>query len=161
MVTSMGPVPPPGSPLDPSRTRSTQDGTSQASPVTAGIVLLLQHRYRLLKAGAGDAASLPPVKLVEECLRTVRVRPGEVGPRTIVVDTEDAVAKLIDNVTNSGASFVRLDAVDALATLDEKLGQPGVNQLQDLELDLFQAEPDDQPAVLEQSNIQPGSRPDR
>ncbi len=162
IVTSMGPVPPAGSSLDPARTRSTQDGTSQASPVTAGIVMLMQHHFRELKASEGNDPGLPSVDLIEESLRTIRIRPGEVGPQTIVVDTEDAIAQAMDNVVSSGASFIRLDAVDALATLGEKLGQPGgTDQLQNLELELLQAEPEDHPAILERANIQPRGEPDQ
>ena len=87
---------------------SVQHGTSQASPVTAGVILLLQEYYqRVAKSLAPKypatfkAPFLPPVSLLVQCLREggVVIKDG---------DDED------DNVTNTGLSFIRLDALLAL-----------------------------------------------
>lgn len=87
---------------------SIQHGTSQASPVTSGVILLLQEYYqRVAKSLATKypatfkAPFLPSVSLLTQCLREggVVIKDG---------DDED------DNVTNTGLSFIRLDALLAL-----------------------------------------------
>ncbi|MGF7216570.1 subtilisin family serine protease [Spirosoma lacussanchae] len=87
---------------------SIQHGTSQASPVTAGVVLLLQEYYqRVAKTLAArypatfKAPFLPSVPLLVQCLREggVAIKDG---------DDED------DNVVNTGLTYIRLDALLAL-----------------------------------------------
>lgn len=142
IVTSAGPVPPNGSTEDPSRTRTTQDGTSQATPVVAGIVLLLQHHYRNLMEQMGEELSLPPVDLVERCLRD-----GGVG----ITDLEDEIGTKMDNVTSCGAQdLIRVDAVSALTYLSEQLQ----NDLQNLQFEMLRANNAElQEQVLERSTI--------
>jgi subtilisin family serine protease len=74
---------------------SIQHGTSQAAPVTAGIILLLQEFYQR------HAGELPTVDQLTSWLRRggVSIRDG---------DDED------DNVQHTNLTFLRLDAVRAL-----------------------------------------------
>lgn len=124
IVTSAGPVPPSGSGQDPATTRSTQDGTSQASPVVAGVVLLLQQRWRDMTG----LDSLPPVELVERCLRD-----GGVA----ISDIEDSIASQMDNVLSSGAiNLKRVDAVSALTFLTDQLSSERQN-LRNRQFELF------------------------
>lgn len=90
----------PGAPVTSSgilddRGESIQHGTSQASPVTAGVILLLQQ-FCLRERG-----KLPTVDEVEEFLRRGAVKVRD--------DAGDA-----DNVTNTDETFLRIDAVGAL-----------------------------------------------
>lgn len=70
-------------------------GTSQASPVVSGVILLMQEYYRHVRG------ALPSVDQVESWLRT-----GAVSAQ----DGDDEN----DNVTNTGATFLRVDALGAL-----------------------------------------------
>lgn len=74
---------------------SIQHGTSQAAPVVAGVILLMQEFYQR------QTGVLPEVDSLEQWLRQggVPINDG---------DDED------DNVTNTGKSFVRLDALGSL-----------------------------------------------
>jgi subtilisin family serine protease len=84
---------------------SEQSGTSQAAPVTAGIILLLQE-YWLRACGR-----LPTVNQLLKCLRSggVTIADG---------DNED------DNVRHTGLEFIRLDAMTALeAAQKEQAGK--------------------------------------
>lgn len=74
---------------------SIQHGTSQATPVTVGVILLLQEFYKR------STGKLPTVKQVNSWLRRggVRIRDG---------DDED------DNVDHTNLTFLRIDAVRAL-----------------------------------------------
>lgn len=87
---------------------SVQHGTSQASPVTAGVILLLQEYYQRVAKSLSHkypftfrAPFLPSVSLLVQCLREGGV---------VIVDGDDEN----DNVTNTGLKFVRLDALLAL-----------------------------------------------
>jgi subtilisin family serine protease len=82
---------------------SVQDGTSQAAPTIAGVILLLQQFYRR------TTGALPPVDLLSDCLRS--------SGKWLV----DADVPSVDNVRNSGRTFPRVDAFQALATLHKKL----------------------------------------
>lgn len=86
---------------------STQHGTSQATPVTAGIILLLQEYYRR------HTGELPTVDQLTGWLRRggplIRDLPG---PH--------------DNVQHTGLSFRRLDAVGALSAAHRELVRMGV-----------------------------------
>ncbi|MBE7462724.1 MAG: S8 family serine peptidase [Planctomycetes bacterium] len=77
---------------------STQDGTSQATPVTAGVVLLMQQLY-LRQNG-----TLPSVDQIEGWLRSGGV---------VINDGDDED----DNVTNTGLNFIRVDVVSALSAI--------------------------------------------
>lgn len=135
-VTAAGPlVRKPSGVADTAKSRTTlttQDGTSQASPVVSGLVLLIQERYRMLTKGLGGAASvspLPPVELVEDCLRKGGVE---------FVDEEEPDApeeEKEDNVKASGKTFHRINAVGALTYLDQRLKADHVH----LAAQLFQA----------------------
>lgn len=81
---------------------SVQDGTSQASPTVAGIVLLLQE-YFLRHRGA-----LPAVATLQEILRS---------SSTWLVDAETAE----DNVTNTNRRFPRVNALQSLSALHSAL----------------------------------------
>jgi len=82
---------------------STMHGTSQATPVVAGVILLLQQYY---KQATG---SLPTVDQLESWMRASAVT---------LVDGDDED----DNVTNTGLSFPR---IDALAALNAAAGEVG------------------------------------
>jgi hypothetical protein len=107
-VTSAGPEV--GS--DPRRTRTTQDGTSQAAPTISGLILLGQQRWRE-RMGAVDSSfdkkALPSVDALESALRS-----GGVA----FSDVEDAVAANMDNVTSCGDAFVYADAIGFLNQID-------------------------------------------
>jgi subtilisin family serine protease len=81
---------------------SVQHGTSQATPVTAGVILLLQEYYLKL------TDSLPSVEWIETCLRAGGVK---------INDGDDEQ----DNVQNTGLDFVRIDVVGALENVTSRL----------------------------------------
>jgi subtilisin family serine protease len=81
---------------------SVQHGTSQATPVTAGVVLLLQEYYMRL------TGLLPSVDELEMYLRDGGV---------VINDGDDEQ----DNVTNTGLNFVRIDVVGALENIVRRL----------------------------------------
>ena len=77
---------------------SIQDGTSQAAPTVAGVLLLLQQHYKRL------TGELPPVPFLQEALRSTS--------KWIVDGEED------DNVVNTGQTFPRVNAFESLVALD-------------------------------------------
>jgi subtilisin family serine protease len=77
---------------------SVQDGTSQAAPTVAGVILLLQQHYKRL------TGELPPVPFLQEVLRSTS--------KWIVDGEED------DNVINTGQSFPRISAFESMVALD-------------------------------------------
>lgn len=81
---------------------SIQDGTSQAAPTVAGVVLLMQQHH-LRQTG-----ELPPIELLQDVLRStsVWIQDG---------DDED------DNVENSGRKYPRVDAFESLVALDRRI----------------------------------------
>lgn len=83
---------------------SVQDGTSQAAPTVAGVVLLMQQHYKRL------TGELPPISLMQDVLRSTS--------KWIVDGEED------DNVVNTGKSFPRVNAFESMVALDRaiKLG---------------------------------------
>ena len=84
---------------------SVQDGTSQAAPTVAGVILLLQQ-FHLRATGR-----LPAIDLLSDCLRS-----GAVW----LVDVEDSNSS-VDNVRNSGRRFPRVDAFRALASMHKRI----------------------------------------
>ncbi len=74
---------------------STLHGTSQSAPVAAGVLLLMQQRYLNL------TGQLPTVDQLETWLR---------GSAVNIVDGDDEN----DNVTNTGKTFLRSDALAAV-----------------------------------------------
>jgi subtilisin family serine protease len=87
---------------------SIQHGTSQATPVTAGVLLLMQEYYARLRK---LSTSLPPpvrrrplVPPVETLVKWLR------GGGVKITDGDDED----DNVVNTNRVFVRVDAYDAL-----------------------------------------------
>ena len=84
------------------RGESVQHGTSQATPVTIGVLLLTQDLYRRL------AGELPEVDDLVDALRNgaVQIHDG---------DDED------DNVVNTELGYQRLDAVGALGAVVRQL----------------------------------------
>lgn len=79
---------------------STQDGTSQASPTVAGVILLLQQHYLRL------TGQLPPISLIQDVLRSTS--------KWIVDNEEDQ----LDNVKNTGKRYPRVNAFESLVALD-------------------------------------------
>ncbi len=75
---------------------STQDGTSQASPTVAGVILLLQQHYMRLMG------QLPPISLLQDVLRSTS---------TWLVDNDQ-------DQKNSGKRFPRVNAFESLVALD-------------------------------------------
>ncbi len=86
---------------------SVQHGTSQATPVTVGVILLLQEYY---KRYAGE---LPTVNQIANRLRRGGVR---------IFDGDDEH----DNVEHTNLTFLRLDAVRALDAARRELGRRGL-----------------------------------
>lgn len=82
---------------------ATSHGTSQATPVVAGVILLMQEFY-LRQKGV-----LPPVDRVEQWLRA-----GAVA--NLDGDNED------DNVANTGVAYPRIDAVGAMQAMETDTG---------------------------------------
>ena len=87
------------------RGESDQQGTSQAAPVTAGVILLMQQYH--LK----HAKRLPEVTDLERWLRA-----GAIDERDNYGDR--------DNVTNTDLAFPRLAAVGALTAMKKELKVP-------------------------------------
>jgi subtilisin family serine protease len=90
----------PGAPVTSSgiegpRGESVQHGTSQAAPVTTGVILLMQELYRRL------SGELPEVDVLVEMLRNGGV---------VIHDGDDEA----DNVEHTGLKFRRVDALGAL-----------------------------------------------
>jgi subtilisin family serine protease len=83
---------------------STQHGTSQASPVTAGLILLMQQYYK------HHTGELPSVDKIETWLRE-----GGIGITDNYGD--------IDNVANTGLSFTHVDAEKVIKLMHEELTQ--------------------------------------
>lgn len=81
---------------------STQQGTSQATPVIAGVVLLLQSHYRRLKG------ELPEVDNLKTWMRS---------GGAVIYDGDDES----DNVQHTGLSFRRVDAPKSLAAAHRHL----------------------------------------
>jgi hypothetical protein len=84
------------------RGESEQQGTSQAAPMTAGVILLVQEYYKRAKG------TLPPVDDVERWLRDGAV---------LVNDDCNAC----DNVPHTKKKFPRLDAVGALTAVKKAI----------------------------------------
>lgn len=87
---------------------SVQHGTSQATPVITGILLLMQELYRR------TANKLPPVDLLTQCLRD--------GAAPILDGDDEA-----DNVPHTNRRFLRADAFLALDAIRRKLQQHLLN----------------------------------
>ena len=81
---------------------SIQHGTSQATPVTTGVILLMQELF------LRETGRLPSVNRLVECMRRSGVR---------ITDGDDE----LDNVTNTGLKFIRLTAVGALGVIRRDL----------------------------------------
>ena len=80
---------------------STQHGTSQAAPVIAGVILLMQQLHQRLFGGLPEVADL---------VRWMR------DTAVVVNDGDDEN----DNVDNTGLDFPRVDAFAALAAIEEE-----------------------------------------
>jgi subtilisin family serine protease len=89
---------------------SMQDGTSQAAPTVAGVVLLMQQHYLRL------TGELPPVSLLQEVFRSTSTWVHDVD---LVAPETD-----FDNVKASGRKYPRINAFESLVALDRavKLG---------------------------------------
>jgi len=82
---------------------STDHGTSQATPMVAGVILLMQDYYQRA------TGALPTVDQLEKWLRAGAVT---------VNDGDDEN----DNVTNTGLNFLRVDALAALQAAEQEVG---------------------------------------
>lgn len=82
---------------------STDHGTSQATPMVAGVILLIQDYYKR------TTGALPTVDQLEKWLRA--------SAKTIN-DGDDEN----DNVTNTGLNFLRIDALAALQAAEAEIG---------------------------------------
>ncbi len=101
----------PGAPVTSSginddRGESVQHGTSQATPVTTGVLLLMQHFYRTC-ADHAKLGHVAPTELVDQLVEWLRVSGQPINDG----DNED------DNVANTGLDFIRIDALAALKTM--------------------------------------------
>lgn len=81
-------------------TRS-DDGTSQAAPVVAGLIALMQDAYSSWYPEGHKSPTLMSVADIKSILR-----------HTAKTVNDDDLGR--DNVTNTGASFLRIDALDAV-----------------------------------------------
>ena len=88
------------------RSSSIQSGTSQAAPVVAGVILLMQELYRR------DAGRMPSVDDIEAWLRQ--------SAMTVVDAGSDAAGKY-DNVDHTNLAFGVVDAVKALEVVNRDL----------------------------------------
>lgn len=97
----------PGAPItssgiDSDRGESVQDGTSQATPVVSGVILLMQEYYLRTKG------ELPEIDFIADCLRN-----GAVS----IHDGDDEA----DNVPHTNRRFLRIDVVNALDAVRRQL----------------------------------------
>ncbi|WP_338848305.1 S8 family serine peptidase [Massilia sp. W12] len=104
----------PGAPVTSSgiasdRGESVQQGTSQATPVVSGVILLLQEFF------LRNTGRLPSVPDIIDCLRN--------GGK-ILVDGDDEN----DNVPHTGKKFLRLDALSSLEIARRKLQRSLLHQ---------------------------------
>ncbi len=83
---------------------SVQHGTSQATPVVSGVVLLMQEHFRRV------TGRLPPVALLRQCLR--------VGG-AVIEDGDDED----DNVVHTERKYRRVDALQALHAVNKQLAR--------------------------------------
>jgi subtilisin family serine protease len=81
---------------------SVQQGTSQATPVVVGVILLLQEYHLRL------TNSLPSIDDIEAYLRAGGV---------VINDGDDE----LDNVVNTGLNFIRVDVMGALENVTRRL----------------------------------------
>lgn len=140
-VTSAGP----DDGIDVTRSRTTQDGTSQAGPTISGLILLGQQlwRDRIQAFSTGISSdALPSVDLLEKCLR---------DGGTVFQDNEDSIAAAMDNVTSCGDSFVYANAVGFLKQIE--IATPtsipsSPISLQALQAELYGKSAEDQKKVL-------------
>jgi len=79
---------------------SIQDGTSQAAPTVAGVILLLQEHFLRL------TGKLPEVSLLQDVLRSTS---------KWLADDDSAS----DNVRNTGRNYPRINAYESLTALDK------------------------------------------
>jgi subtilisin family serine protease len=86
--------------------QSTQNGTSQATPITAGVIALMQQLFRTKHPGA-----LPTVDNLEKWLR-------EGSEEELDGDNED------DNVAHTDKKYRRIDALKALEVTAKAIGLP-------------------------------------
>jgi subtilisin family serine protease len=84
------------------KAESVQQGTSQATPVTSGVILLMQEFF------LRSANRLPSVETIIECLRKGAVETND-------GDDED------DNVPHTGKNYLRIDAFSALVAARRSL----------------------------------------
>lgn len=90
--------------IDSDEGESVQQGTSQATPVVTGVLLLMQEFFKR------STQQLPSVDLLVQCLRSG-------GVKILDGDDED------DNVPHTQKQFLRVDAVLALDAVRRKLQQ--------------------------------------
>jgi subtilisin family serine protease len=85
---------------------STMHGTSQATPSTAGLILLAQEYYKR------ETGQLPTIDDLERWLRL---------STHLNVDGDDED----DNATNTGKTFIQADALELLQAIEDEIGGGG------------------------------------
>jgi Subtilase family len=90
---------------------SILNGTSQAAPIVAGVVLLLQEYYMRLTEKLHPENPLPSVDLIVDCLR---LGGSEFKDEKAQADSD------VDNAKSCGEVFYRLDALKAFRTLEAR-----------------------------------------
>jgi subtilisin family serine protease len=93
---------------------SVQHGTSQATPVTVGVILLMQQYFK------NRTGQLPSVDNLEKWIRAGGVK---------IHDGDDEQ----DNVLHTGLKFIRLDAVNALEAMKRDLQKAALEFARPLE----------------------------
>jgi subtilisin family serine protease len=113
---------------DPEAGLAVQTGTDQAAAQVAGVILLIQQRYRELtrqfSAVSKDEELLPEVSWIEEAL-------GKGGAELLDRNVNDEQST--DNVPHTGEKFVRLDALGALSFVQSQY----VNDVRRIQLEVL------------------------
>jgi subtilisin family serine protease len=113
---------------DPEAGLAVQSGTDVAAAGVAGVILLLQQRYRELirqfSAVSKDEELLPELSWIEEAL-------GKGGVE--FVDRNVNGGQPTDNVPTTGEKFVRLDALSALSYVQSRY----VNDVRRIQLEVL------------------------
>ena len=90
---------------------SILNGTSQAAPIVAGVILLLQEYYMRLTEKLHPDNPLPSIDLIVDCLRSGG---WEFKDEKALADND------VDNAKSCGERFYRLDAFKAFRTMEAR-----------------------------------------
>ena len=103
---------------------SEQEGSSQAAPVVSGIILLMQEWYREFQIAAeAGTDKVKAAKIREGAINDPKYRPPVDKLLEWLRATEDVTDNYgdDDNVTNTNATFKRVDAVRAFTAMTREL----------------------------------------